>query len=820
MFQIRNPVQIAFKSAWRNLQKHFSYNLLNILGLALTFGTLILIFCYWFHEKNFESFHENRDRIFRTTYQTSSADFSVHWARVPVDYINQLPEEIPEIEKLIRFQNQEQKYFRVGEKRFKPKYAYITDPDVFEVFSFKLIAGDPETALKDPYSVVLTKSEAIKVFSQTDIIGQEIHVTGDWTPEEQTYTVTGIMDDLPSNTHLPVNMLFSFTDKQQRSGWAYIYVLLNEQSKVEDIEPKMSGFIDKYGSDPAGPAVEIAFQPLNEIHLHSQLAREIRPNGQRIYLTIFFWFGLFVWVIALINFSNNHLALTLSRGKEVGVRKVLGAGRYQIAWQIFGESFFFCLTGLVLGILLAWWGFPHIQEITEISTVPPTKIFLAFLLTLLLISSTISALFPVVYATSIQIIQALKYGQSLQVAGRNRKINLRKGLISIQLCAALMLVTAAFITYDQSQFIRKKNLGFSKDQILAIPSVPDAVVKDYPLFKEQVEKIAGVSAVAACMQVPSDEIRDTGPVLVKGKNQDPNQAAQVDIQIIDPAFPQVMQLKVLAGLPPDPNSPLDRVPEFNADLTPADYLKQESRQYIINETALKKIGWNDPNEAIGQEINFSIGGFELAYGPITAVIEDYHQESLRNKIDPVIMVVEPIWLQTFLIKLNPQNLDQTLAEIESTWNGLFPYNIDYHFLDELFETLYRQDRVQVKLLGAISLLAVVISMIGLISLLAYSLKKRAKELAIRRVIGANQFDLLKLVGREYLFVFIVAALVCIPITIYWGQKWLANFAYHTSLNPLTFMISCGSMVVILAITITWQTKRNTVKNPVQFLRDE
>lgn len=820
MTSFSNYLIIAFKSAWRNLKKNFIYNLLNITGLAISFATLILIFLYLFHENNFENFHENRERIYRPTYQTSTADFSVHWARVPVDYINQLPAEIPGIEKLIRFQNQEQKYFRVGEKRFKPDHAYITDADVFDVFSFPLLAGDPATALKDPYSVVISKSEALKIFSQTDILGQQLYVTGDWSPEERAYTITGVMQDLPSNTHLPVEMLFSFDNEAQRSGWAYVYVYLNSQADIAGIREAMPGFIAKHRTDPQGPAVDISFQSLADIHLKSHLAREIQPNGQGIYLKIFFWFGLFVWLIALVNFSNNHLALTLTRGKEVGIRKVLGADRGQIGWQIFGESFFYCLVSMILGSILAFFTLPYLQEITEIKTFPPLLWLSVFSFAILIFSTLLTASIPVIYIASVKIIQALKYGQNLNLTGRNKKINIRKGLVAIQFCAALILVTGAFITFSQFQFIRQKNLGFSKDQIVAIPSVPDAVVRDYPLFKEQMEKIAGVTSVSACMQVPSEEIRDTGPVMIKGQAQDGNQTPQMDIQIIDPGFTEMMQMKFLAGNVLETSTPLSRIPDFNESLTPAQYLKQAPRRYIINETALHKLGWQDPQQAIGQEINFSIGGFELEYGPITAVVEDFHQESLRNKIDPVIMVVEPLWLQTFLIKINPEKIDQTLSMIENQWNQLFPYTLEYHFLDELFDTLYIQDKVQVKLLGIISLLAVFISLVGLISLLAYSLRKRAKELAIRRVIGATQLDLIHLVGREYFILLLIGAMISLPLTVVWAQRWLENFAYHTGLNPWIFILSVGGLIILLALSIAWQTRKTTRKSPVEYLRNE
>ncbi|MBK8504250.1 MAG: ABC transporter permease [Saprospiraceae bacterium] len=819
MTEVLNLLSVAFRSAWRNLKKHVLFNLLNNLGLAITFASILLIGSYLFYENSFEDFHQKRDRIFRATYATTSDDFNVHWARVPVSYINQLPSDIPEINQLIRFQNQEQKYLRVGEKRFKPDHAYVTDPNVFDVFSFTLIAGNASTALEKPYSVVLTKSEALKIFSQTDVIGQKIQVSGDLTPVEVTYTITGIMDDLPSNTHLPVEMLFSFASEKEREGWAYVYVSLKDQANIESVNEKIADFIAKYQTDVARASVQIIFQPLSSIHLDSQLAREIQPNGHRIYLTIFLWFGLFIWVIGIINFSNVNLAITLTRGKEVGVRKILGAGRKHIALQLFGEAFFYSSCGLLIGLILASLFLPTLQKWTSMHGLLPLPLLSIALVGLSLGTAALTSIFPILYVTSVKVIQAIKYGKNMTVS-RYEKINVRKGLIALQFCSAFILVFGTLITRAQLKYLSSKNLGLNIAQVLAIPNVPEAVVKDFPTFKNQTRNLPGVVATTACMQVPSDEIRDTGPVLIKGKNQDIANAAQMDIQIVDPDFIETMDLMLLAGQGFARDNKQVPFPQFNEQLTPTDYLAQASRKYVINETAMHQLGWNNPHEALGQEINFSIGGFNLAYGAITGIIKDYHQESLRNKIEPLVMVVEPIWLHTFLLKLTPSDLGQTVARIEQVWNDLFSYPMEYYFLDDLFDNLYRQDQTQVKLLSILSALAILVSLIGLTSLLTYTLKKRAKELAIRRVIGARQADLTKLVGKEYFSVFIFATAIAIPVSHWWSNQWLQGFSYQTTIDFYTFCIPIISFIILL-FTIIWvQTLMATARNPIKYLSDE
>ena len=316
------------KITLRSFQKNYLYATLNVIGLAVGFAAFILITVYVHYETSFENFHSKAERIYRATYRYQSAGaYGVHWARVPVDYINQLPNEMPEVEALVRFQNYERQYVRVDQEKFSPKHAYTTDPEVFEVFDFPLIAGDATTALARPYSVVLTESTAHRYFGNKAALGKNLFVTTDFSAEETPYTVTGIMADVPTHTHLPVDMFFSFQHPEKRSGWAYVYALLRAEAPLSGLQAKMPDFVDKYTDDESALQVSFEFQPLADIHLQSDLAREITPNGNQWYVTIFYLVGGFILLIALINYVNLSSALALGRLREVGVRRVLGAQR-------------------------------------------------------------------------------------------------------------------------------------------------------------------------------------------------------------------------------------------------------------------------------------------------------------------------------------------------------------------------------------------------------------------------------------------------------------------------------------------------------------
>lgn len=295
-----NQIKVALRSAWRNFQKNLAYGSLNILGLSFAFACVILLGSYVQEQRSFDAFHEHADRIFRPTHQITGAnDFELHFARVPVQFINELPHHIPEIETLIRFQNKEQKYVRIGEQRFKPAHAYVTDAQVFDVFTYPLLSGSPASALQDPFSVVLTEKTARQYFGRTDIVGEEIAIVGDYAPEEQIYQVTGVMEDVPATTHMPVEMFFSFASEEERTGWAYIYTLLTEGASIGQVTEKIPDFIADHTNEETANTIHFDFQSLEDIHLTSNLAGRFSPTVRPIMSTWFFglpfWSGSLPW---------------------------------------------------------------------------------------------------------------------------------------------------------------------------------------------------------------------------------------------------------------------------------------------------------------------------------------------------------------------------------------------------------------------------------------------------------------------------------------------------------------------------------------------
>ncbi|WP_416868079.1 MAG: FtsX-like permease family protein [Imperialibacter sp.] len=807
----------------RNFSKQRAYALLNITGLAIGLAAFILITIYLHFETSFENFHTKSDQIYRlTVHYTSPSGYDTHFARVDADWINGIPEEIPEAEKLIRFQNHEPKFVRIGEEKFRQDNAFVTDKDVFEVFNFPLTKGDAKTALAEPLSIVISEAVAEKYFANEDPMGKEIFITGYWSTDETVYKVTGVMKNLASNTHLPVDMLISFRNEAERSWWAYTYVLFQKGTNMVSVQEKLEAMAIKINGDQALQGTEFVFQPLSDIHLHSNLAREIRPNGSITYVKIFLLVAILILALAIINFMNLTSAMSIARSKEIGVRKILGAGSSQIVFYSLTESVLFSMAAAGLGLALSFLALPVFNELTGTENLLPPLVLVAVLLGVAVVTGLLGGFYPAFALSSFKPVNIIKTSKAFSIGKKTGRFSVKRVLISLQFGISILLIASAMIARQQFVFLNEKNLGMEKDQVIALPGVPDTVKDKFKLFKDKLDGQPGIKGVSACLEVPSREIRDGGTVTAEGIQENVDDAPSMDIQVIDHDFIDVMGMELLAGEPLPKSLAYEPLPQLTgANNDVEEYLLSKRRAYILNETAMHAIGWQTPEEAIGKNVDWNQGTYKLAKGPVVGVVKDFHQETLKNKVDPIIMVFEPLWLRTFLVKLETNDVASTMSVIEGAWNELFPkYPFEYQFLDELYENLYKNERQQLQLLYLLSGLAITIAFIGLFGLIAYSLKTRVKELAIRKVMGANFTSLIRLIGKEYLLVMLAGAALAIPLSYFWVSKWLENFAYRIDISVMSYLITLAGICLLLMATVALQTIKTTGNNPADTLREE
>ncbi|WP_339816002.1 ABC transporter permease [uncultured Imperialibacter sp.] len=807
----------------RNFSKQRAHALLNISGLAIGFAAFILIAIYLHFETSFENFHTKSGQIYRlTVHYTSPSGYDTHFARVDTDWINGIPEEIPEAEKLIRFQNHEPKFIRIGEEKFRQDNAFVTDKDVFEVFDFPLTKGDAKTALAEPLSIVISEAVAEKYFANEDPMGKEIFITGYWSTDETVYKVTGVMKNLPANTHLPIDMLISFRNEAERSWWAYTYVLFQQGTNMESVQEKLEAMAIKINGDQALQGTEFVFQPLSDIHLHSNLAREIKPNGSIAYVKIFLLVAILILALAIINFMNLTSAMSIARSKEIGVRKILGAGSQQIVFYSLTESVLFSTAAAGLGLALAFLALPVFKELTGTENLLSSLVLVAVLFGLAVVTGLLGGFYPAFVLSSFKPVNIIKTSKAFSIGKKTGRFSIKRVLISLQFGISILLIASAMIARQQFVFLNEKNLGMEKDQVIALPGVPDTVKDKFKLFKDKLDGQPGIKGVSACLEVPSREIRDGGTVTAEGIQENADDAPSMDIQVIDHDFIDVMGMDLLAGEPLPKSLAYEPLPQLTgANNDVEEYLLSKRRAYILNETAMHAIGWQTPEEAIGKNVDWNQGTYKLAKGPVVGVVKDFHQETLKNKVDPIIMVFEPLWLRTFLVKLETNDVASTMSVIEGAWNELFPkYPFEYQFLDDLYNNLYKNERQQLQLLYLLSGLAITIAFIGLFGLIAYSLKTRVKEMAIRKVMGANFTSLIRLIGKEYLMVMLAGAALAIPLSYFWVSKWLENFAYRIDISVISYLMTLAGICLLLMATVALQTIKTAANNPADTLREE
>ena len=802
--------QNYLKVIFRNMKRNKGTSLMNIVGMTLAFFVSIVIYAYIHHELSYDRYHANAERTFRMTYRFQNAEgYDIHWARMNQPWVNQVREEFPEIQALVRFQSFRKRDVRVGQDNYREQFSYAVDPAVFDLFDLHVIKGSRAASLK-PYTTVLTETAARKYFGVQDPLGKTIQVTNDMG-EKENYEVTAVIQDPPSNTHLPIHLLTSINSEQDRRGWAYTYILLKDKADITTVEGKIDEFIATHRDAEAGGKLTIHFQPLQDIHLHSNLSREITVNGDSKNLMIFGLVGIFLLIIASVNFINLNMVRSMDRVKEFGLRKSLGAGIRAHQVYLTLDALVFCIISAALALILF---FVSLAQFEQFLGHPLVLGFGELLLFLVLCLFVITGLSAVMASSPLAGMLRKPVSRTISFAG-TYKSGAKRVLLGVQFTAVLLLVSSLVIIQKQFFFMTNTQLGFNTDQVMVLHENNRSVMRKYDLLKTELMKFPEVKDVTAVMQVPTTAIRDQGTVTILN---DPSLTIAADMQVIDLNAGEVLEMEFLAGtnLPSHLRQPSD-IPDSVA----WDGFTTKPRGYLINESAAKRLGWESPQEAVGQQINWSIGGISLNHGAVAGVIKDFHQESLAEEIRPLVLTYEPLWTPNILVKTNT---DQVLAwhdKLEVFWKDQFPGEpLQWSYLDEELNRIYQSEKRQLQLITVFTAMAVFIACMGLYVLIMYAVKRRLKELAIRKVLGSQWTDQLALLGQGYFLIAFVSMLVAFPLA-YWPMKeWLSGYAYHIDLEGSSFLISGSLLLLILLSTLVYQVVRNARTNPATVLAAE
>jgi len=788
-----------FKTAWRNLWKHKAFTFINILGLSVGMTAFFLIFLYVNFETSYDAFNTKANRIYRVVTDIKTPSDMLHWSATSAPMAINIRKDFPEVESAVRISAQSF-LVRKGNMKFQEKNTIMADSTLFKIFDFPLIYGDKNTALKEPMSVVLSQTAAKKYFGNTDPVGQNILLTGGLINSK----VTGVMKDIPENSQIKADMIVSMSSQRQIYGnsldsqWANFgltsYLLLKQGADPNKLQAKLPAFLDKYTGEKlkeAQMSFKLFLEPLRDVYLRS--TRDGKKTGNINNVYIFSIIALFILIIACINFVNLTTAKSAERAKEVGIRKVAGAEKFQLIRQFIGESVLLCLVAFVITVVLSILLIPLFNHLAG-KTIS-TGFFQHFSNLLLLFVTSlcigcIAGVYPALVLSSFKPITVLKGRFSTGTHG----ILLRKGLVVGQFTISIALIIATIVVYNQLKYMRSQDLGFNKDQMLIIDTNGD---KSKDAFKESLSSIPRVISTSFSSSVPGNG-NSTAYSKLENKSGD-MQTASLDIYFVDFDFIRQYQMKIIAGR--------SFSKQFATDTTEA---------MVINESTAKLLGYSSPEQAIGK--NFDQWGRK---GKIIGVIKDFHYQSLQQAISPLTMRIEPQGYQMLSIKVSSNNLPSTIKSIEQKWNQFIPDRpFDYSFLDESFDKQYRDEDRFGNLFLNFAILAIFISCLGLLGLASYSTIQRTKEIGIRKVLGASVSNITTLLSGEFIKLVLIAMLIASPIAWFGMHKWLEEFAYRISINWWVFILAGALAILIALLTVSFQAIKAAIANPVRSLRSE
>ena len=788
-----------FKIAFRNLWRHRVFSFINILGLTVGMTACFLIFLYVHFELSYDSFHSKANRIYRVVCDIKTPTEVIKaggpsWAVGP-----HITQDFPQVEAAVRTTDDEL-LVRKGNVKFQELNSLWADSAFFGMFDFKLLKGNPKTVLQEPLSIVFSESAAKKYFGNADPVGQTVLLTG----EGFTAKITGIMKDIPENSTIKADMLVSMStltrklnpglDDQWGNYGNSTFVLLKPGTRPADLQAQLPAFLERRNGTEMKKInmyPTLFLEPLKDVYLRSTRNGNNTGNINNVY--IFSWVAVFILLIACFNFVNLTTARSAERAKEVGIRKVVGAVKGQLTGQFIGESVLLCAISFILTLVstaLLLPSFNHLAGKTISTGIFENLNFVLILFLAAIGIGSLAGVYPALVLSSFKPVTVLKGRFSTGTKGQL----LRKALVIAQFTISIALIIATIIVYNQMNYMRRQDLGFNKDQMMVINTNGDPA-KD--AFRNAVAGLPNIKGVAMASSVPGggnpaaySEIENVKGVL---------QIANLDLYFVDFDYIPQFKIKIIAGRAFSP--------DFQTDTT---------QSMILNEAAVKMFGYTSPAQAVGHR--FKQWGRE---GRIIGVMKDFHFRSLQLPIKPLSMRIEPNGCSLVAIKLSTQNLPKTIAAIENKWNALIPARpFSYYFLDEFFDKQYRTEERFGKLFLNFSVLAIIISSLGLLGLASYSTMQRTREIGIRKVLGASVPNIVNLLSREFLKLVAIAILIASPVAWFAMHGWLQDFAYRIEIGWWIFLIAGLIAVLIALATVSFQAIKAAIANPVKSLRVE
>jgi putative ABC transport system permease protein len=805
-----------FKIAWRNLMKYKFISFINLFGLTVGLTCCLLITTYIINELSYDKYNKNAENIYRVTRSFNNKDgvVSLNLSTVSPPFGYYFPTDFPEIQKMTRLLNAGTTPLKYKEKLLNEPDVYFADENLFNVFTLKVLEGNPQTALKDPFSIMMSEDVAKKYFGNEDPMNKVLRANNLFDVK-----VTGIYKGFPANSHMHPGVLVSFNtlkdsavygEENLRTNWGnnsfFTFLVLPNHYDPKKLLAKFPAFLDKhmskeYGGKQASKFTSLGLQKLTDIHLHSHTDYEAEPNGDINRVYVFSIIAFFILLIACINYMNLSTARSALRAKEIGIRKVIGARKKELIFQFLSESVLISWAAIIIAFVLLYFTLPWLNKISgqelSINILKKWQVLIPLFFAPFAVG-ILSGIYPALFMSSFQPVKTLK--GLFKVGGSN--ISFRKVLVVAQFTISIVLIITTIIVFQQLRYMQQTSLGYDKEHLITLPYY-NSVNTQYEAFRNDLLQNPGIKEVARSSRIPTGRLLDAnGASALVGDSMQPV-TADIKYVAADYDFIPAYGIHIVAGR------------NFSRAYA------MDTSNFILNESAIKAIGWKSPQDAVGRD--FAYGGRK---GHVVGVIEDFHFESLRQKIVPIVLENPPVSpndsrFNSLSIKLSGNNISGALATVEKTWRKYLPdIPYQYTFLDEKFDKLYEAEQRQGTIFTVFACIAIFIACLGLFGLSAFEITQRIKEIGVRKVLGANVSSIVALLSKDFLKLIIIASIIAFIIAWYAMTRWLQNFAYRINIHWWVFVLSAILALIVALFTVSFQAIKAAVANPVKSLRTE
>jgi len=796
------------KIAYRNFIRHKLYSFINVFGLAIGLSICMIISLWVMRELSYDHFHENASQIYRIERELFRDNLYSRWPITGGRYKQALIDDYPEIENAARFWRRE---FAIKDHKndIHRQEMFAVDNSVFDMFDFLLEEGDDKTALIDPQTVVLTRKNAVKYFGKEDVVGKSLSF--EWEGEPVDIKITGIMEEVPENSHIHFDMLLSIASYKEepytdwRSNYLYTYVQVQENTSKRDLEEKLKTFVThrlepEYGDlllqgRSIHEVLKMHLFPIIDIHLRPSSNWEVEAGGSILSVYIFSCIAVLILIIACMNFVNLSTARASKRAKEVSLRKTVGAEKHQLRVQFIQESVLLAFVSLILAFVMSSLFIQGYNGIFAENL--SLSVFLQLKHMVILVGATfavgvLAGLYPAYYLTRFEPVEVMK---GVPLSGSGKSV-FRRNIVIIQFSISIMLIVGVFTVYKQMRYIQTRSLGFDKENVVIIPVRSQQIAQNYGSFRNELMQNHQIISASASSEVPADSHYSNSNV----NRLDSEEPIILFLFTSDYDYVETYKMEILAGR------------AFSRD-----FGTDTEGSIILNESAAHRIGWT-PKEAVGKKLE---GAYSETATQVVGVVKNFHFKSLHREVEPMALLLYPDYIRDISVRIRPGDVGRSLNFIQQKWESLFPgEQFEYSFLDSRINQLYESEKKMQDLFIVFSVFSILVACLGLLGLVSFTAELKTKEIGIRKVLGASTGHVIVLLSKEFIKWILLANIVAWPLAWFMMNKWLQNFAYKTNIGWIVFVLAGFVTMAIAIFTFIFQTVKTACAKPVISLRYE